>query len=118
MSTTEKPFICQDGTKFWQIERCAMTQSQHIIDRMAGDIVTLAGEAGEWGEVTDREMIALTWSKWHVETYGALARTEAARRLKAGVVPLRELALACGLFAVITGGIWLTGAASLIERVA
>jgi hypothetical protein len=117
MSTTEKPFICQDGAKFWQIERCAMTQSQHIIDRMAGDIVTLAGEAGEWGEVTDREMIALTWSKWHVETFGALARTEAARRLKP-VFPLRELALACSLFAVITGGIWMTGALSLIERVA
>ncbi len=114
MSTSEKPFTCHDGAKFWSIERCAMQQQPHIVDRMAGDIVTLAGEAGEWGEVTDREMVSLGWSQFHVRAYGGLARTEAARRLRAGTVPLREMALACGLFAVLTGGIWLTGLASFL----
>jgi hypothetical protein len=118
MSTIEKPFTCQDGAKFWSIERCAMQAREHIVDRMAGDIVTLAGEAGEWGEVTDREMVSLGWSQFHVRSYGVMARTEAARRLASAVVPLRELALACTLLAILTGGIWLTGAASLIERVA
>lgn len=110
----EYPFIGQDGRKFWSIDRCAMMQREHVVDRMAEDIVILAGIVGEDATVDDNDLVRFGWSRAHLRIWGHEARDEAHRRLRP--LPLRELAIACSLFAVLVGGIWLAGAASLIER--
>jgi hypothetical protein len=113
-----------NGT-FWPIERERMLDRACIIERMAEDLAALRRERGEFQPVGTPDLEEIGWTRPHVTLFFWLAadllrkQEEAAHRatLRAGI-PAREVAIACGLFAVITGGIWLAGALSLIERVA
>jgi hypothetical protein len=114
----------QDGY-IWPIDRAQMVDRACIIRRMAEDLQALRLERGEFQPVGTPDLEEIGWTRPHVTLFFWLAadllrkQEEAAHRatLRAGI-PAREVAIACGLFAVITGGIWLAGALSLIERVA
>jgi hypothetical protein len=112
----------QDGY-IWPVPRFEMIDHACITRRMAEDLAALRREHGEDAIIGTPELEEIGWTRPHVTLFFEKAvrllreQEEAAHRatLRAGI-PAREVAIACGLFAILTGGIWLAGALSLIER--